>query len=105
MRYAPHRLEKKISKVERNEYGEVTSSKESWSDMGECRCDDNTTLHVQTENGSYYTPKYHIVCDKCDISEGDEVRVTDKSDGGYRGGGKVFNAPKCNFLGYMSIYV
>ena len=34
----------------------------------------------------------------------DEVKVY-SDDGSYRGGGKVYNAPKCNYLGYMSIYV
>lgn len=105
MMYAPHRLEKKVTEVIRNRYNEIVSTNVKWLGMGNCRCDDNTTLHIQTENGSYYTPKYHIVCDKCDVSEGDEVRVYDKSDDSLRGSGKVFNAPKCNYLGYMSIYV
>lgn len=105
MRYAPHILKKKFTNVVRNSYGEIVSSEVAWKYMKDCRCDDNTTLHIQTKNGGYYTPKYHIVCDRCDISEGDEVKVYNKIDGSYRGGGKVFNSPKCNYLDYMSIYV
>lgn len=105
MFYAPHKLMKKsTSEVLRNEYNEVVHSDVEWKEIGVCRCDDNTTEHFQTDNGDVYIPKYHIVCDKCNVSEGDEVKVYNQ-DGSYRGGGKVFNAPKCNYLGYMSIYV
>lgn len=104
MYYAPHILQKKIVETIRNNYGEIVESKEEWKEIGKCRCDDNTTEHFTTSNGSIYTPKYHIVCDKCQISEGDYVRVYDNEQN-YRGGGKVYNAPKCNYLGYMSIYV
>lgn len=104
MRYAPHILKKKSVEVTRNSYNEVIDTKVSWEEMGGCRCDDNITEHFQTDNGGIYTPKYHIVCDRCNISEGDEVRCFNR-DGSYRGGGKVFNSPKCNYLNYMSIYV
>lgn len=104
MMYAPHILKKKVVETTRNDYGEIIYSNVEWIEMGDCRCDDNTTEHFTSDNGGVYIPKYHIVCDKCRISEGDEVQVYDK-DGNYRGGGKVYNAPKCNYLGYMSIYV
>lgn len=104
MRYAPHILYKKTSVVLRNEYNEIVESTTTWEEIGECRCDDNTTAYFETANGCIYIPKYHIVCDRCNISEGDEVKVL-RRDGTYRGGGKVFNSPKCNYLNYMSIYV
>ena len=104
MLYSPHILKKKFVNKVVNKYNEVISSSEEWKEMGRCRCDDNSTEHFTTDNGSIYTPKYHIVCDKCQISEGDEVKVY-SDDGSYRGGGKVYNASKCNYLGYMSIYV
>ena len=104
MLYSPHILKKKFVNKVVNKYNEVIGSSEEWKEMGRWRCDDNSTEHFTTENGSIYTPKYHIVCDKCQISEGDEVQVY-SDDGSYRGGGKVYNAPKCNYLGYMSIYV
>lgn len=88
----------------RNEYNEIVVATTEWEMIGVCRCDDNTTKTFTTENGGVFVPSYHIVCDKCGVSEGDDVKVTDH-DGNFRGGGKVVNAPKCNYLGYMSIYV
>lgn len=104
MRYAPHILYKKTNMEVRNEYNEIVEVYSTWEEVKRCRCDDNTTEHFETENGGIYVPKYHIVCDKCDISVGDEVKVL-REDGTYRGGGRVLNAPKCNYLNYMSIYV
>lgn len=104
MMYAPHILKKKTSKITRNKYGEIVSTEETWETVGRCRCDDNTTQHFTTDNGSVYVPKYHIVCDKADINEGDYVRA-EYPNGKVRGQGKVYNAPKCNYLNYMSIYV
>lgn len=104
MYYAPHTLYKRTTTAVRNDYGEVTSKTDLWEYMGECRCDDNSTEHFQTDNGGVYTPKYHIVCDRTSIYPGDYVRAMN-SDGTVRGEGRVFNSPKCNYLGYMSIYV
>lgn len=104
MYYAPHNLYKQVSLAIRNDYGEIVSEAKEWVYIGKCRCDDNTTSHFETPNGGVYIPKYHIVSDKCQISEGDTIKV-ENTDGSYRGGGKVYNAPKCNYLNYMSIYV
>jgi hypothetical protein len=103
--YAPHILYKKVTTVERNNYGELVSSKDTWQEVGECRCDDNTTQRFTTDNGSVYVPKYHIVLDKSDVKAGDYVKAVDKETKEVRGEGKVFNAPKCNYLEYMSVYV
>ena len=69
MLYSPHILKKKFVNKVVNKYNEVIGSSEEWKEMGRCRCDDNSTEHFTTENGSIYTPKYHIVCDKCQISK------------------------------------
>lgn len=105
MMYAPHKLYKQQTIVARNDYGEIVSQDSEWVLMGDCRCDDNTTQHFETQNGEVYTPQYHIVCNRCSISEGDKVKVLTKDGGAYRGGGTVYNSPKCNYLDYMSIYV
>ncbi len=104
MYYAPHKLYKRIDNVVRNEYNEVISQSQEWKLLGDCRCDDNTTKHFETVNGKIYTPKYHIVCDKCHVSEGDYIKVLN-ADGVVRGSGKVYNSPKCNYLNYMDVYV
>lgn len=105
MMYAPHILYKRVTKTEKNEYNEIVSKADKWCKVGVCRCDDNTTQHFTTGNGSVYTPKYHIVCDKtCCVKEGDYIKV-ETPDGNQRGQGTVYNAPRCNYLNYMSIYV
>lgn len=104
MFYAPHKLYKRVDNIVRNEHNEVISQTREWQLMGPCRCDDNTTEHFETANGGIYTPKYHVVCDKCRISAGDHIKVV-AADGSLRGSGEVYNCPKCNFLNYMSIYV
>lgn len=104
MMYAPHRLYKRVPITTRNKYNEIVDASEQWVYMGACRCDDNTTQHFDTDNGGVYTPKYHIVCDKTNIQAGDYVKA-EYPDGSFRGEGKVYNAPKCNYLNYMSIYV
>mgnify|MGYP007005154150 FL=1 len=105
MMYAPHILYKKTTSVKRNEYGELVSASEVWAEVGQCRCDDNSTQRFTTDNGSVYVPKYHIVLDRADVRPGDYVRAVDAVSGAVRGEGKVFNAPKCNYLDYMSVYV
>lgn len=104
MYYAPHKLYKRVREVVRNSYNEVISKEDAWKFICDCRCDDNTTTHFKTESGSLYVPKYHIVCDIQNISEGDYIRVLN-DDGTLRGQGEVYNDPKCNYLDYMSIYV
>ena len=104
MMYAPHILYKRATKAVRNKYNEIVSKADMWIEIGRCRCDDNTTQHFTTDNGGIYTPKYHIVCDKADVKAGDYIKV-ENPDGGIRGQGTVYNAPMCNYLNYMSIYV
>lgn len=104
MYYAPHILEKRAIVKRRNEYGELQDKYETWERLGGCRCDDNTTEHFQTDNGSVYVPKYKIVCDRHDVKPNDYVRVMNP-DGSVRGEGRVFNQPKCNYLNYMCVYV
>lgn len=104
MYYAPHILMKRKTSKERDEYGELVKSTDSWERVCGCRCDDNTTDHFQTDNGNVYVPKYKIVCDRADVLPNDYVRVL-RLDGTVRGEGRVFNAPKCNYLDYMCIYV
>lgn len=104
MYYESHILEKRTTTKRRNAYGELEASSDSWKRLGGCRCDDNTTEHFQTDNGKVYVPKYKIVSNRYDVKPNDYVRILN-SDGTVKGEGRVFNAPKCNYLNYMCIYV
>lgn len=107
MYYAPHRLYKRIEKEERDDLNRVVADSKRWVFVCECRCDDNTTQHFEDENGRVYIPKYKIVCPRANVSEGDYVMVRegDEECCRKRGEGKVVNAPKCNYLDYMVLYV
>lgn len=104
MYYAPHSLYKLVEMEVRDDLNRVISSSEEWMYVCGCRCDDNTTQRFEDENGRVYVPKYKIVCPRVDVCEGDYVQCLDDG-GGIRGEGRVLNAPKCNYLDYMTVYV
>ena len=113
MYYAPHALYRKVEREERDELNRIISTDDGWRYVCDCRCDDNTTQRFEDENGRVFIPKYKIVCERADISEGDYVqcRIKDPLNTGcgcrlkVRGEGRVFNAPQCNYLNYMTVYV
>ena len=109
MYFAPHALYKKIEKEERDSLNRIVDASGKWVYVCDCRCDDNTTQRFEDDNGRVYIPKYKIVCGRARIEEGDYVQCREKDDGcccgRIRGEGRVFNAPKCNYLDYMTIYV
>lgn len=109
MYYAPHALYKKIEKVERDSLNRIIANEGKWVYVCDCRCDDNTTQKFEGENGRVFIPKYKIVCERAKITEGDYVQCRLKDDlcncGKVIGEGRVFNAPKCNYLNYMVVYV
>lgn len=105
MIYAPHILQKKVSRpIQNDEYGKPIFSEDgNWVDVCRCRCDDNTTQEFKTENGHVYRPKYHVVCEPNSIKTGDEVRCVNGCMS--RGQGKVFMVKSCNYLKYTEIYI
>ena len=110
MYYAPHSLYKRIEKEERDEFNRIISDTDRWVYVCDCRCDDNTTQKFEDENGRVFIPKYKIVCERAKITEGDYVQCRIKDTiccgcGRAIGEGRVVNAPKCNYLDYMVIYV
>lgn len=104
MYYAPHTLYKKVEMTTRDEHNRIVSSSEEWQQICPCRCDDNTTQKFEDENGRVYIPKHKIVCERANVTEGEEVQCLDEN-GEIRGEGRVLNAPKCNYLNYMVLYV
>lgn len=105
MYYAPHRLFKRIDTEERDSLNRVISKSEEWVYVGSCRCDDSATQKFEDNNGRVYISKYKIVCDRHDIKENDYVRCLMQDTDEVRGEGRVLNAPRCNYLNYMVIYV
>jgi len=105
MYFAPHTLYKKIEQEQRDDLNRIVSVEKTWEKICECRCDDNTTERFEDNNGRVYIPKYKVVCNRADISPGDYVQCIVKATGKVRGEGRVLNAPECNYLDYMTLYV
>ena len=106
MHYAPHTLYKKqSSSIQMDEFGKpIVCSKESWVKVGECRCDDDTTQELVSENGQSYRSRYHVVYDRTNmIAEGDEIRCVDKC-GATRGEGKVGMVKSTNYFSYSELW-
>ena len=105
MYYAPHKLYKKEEEEVRDSLNRIISADGGWQYVCDCRCDDNTTQKFEDENGRTYIPKYKIVCQRADVKEGDMIQCLMKGTDEVRGEGRVYNAPKCNYLDYMVLYV
>lgn len=106
MQYAPHYIEVRREEVVRDNLNRITETSDSWERICDCRCDDNTTEHVEDKNGRDYVPSYSIAADKTDsLREGDEIRCIVKETGKIRGKGRIVRIRNCNYLDYMSVYV
>lgn len=106
MLYAPHILYKKVSKsIEVDERGKpVVSVGDEWENIGVCRCDDDTTQELTSDNGQTYRSRYHVVYNKSTaIVAGDEIVCLDL-DGEVRGRGKVGMVKSTNYLGYSELW-
>ncbi len=103
MNYSPHILFVQVKTETRDEYNRASVTTK-WERVGLCRCDDNTSRIVSTENTLEYVPKYHIVTAKTDkIHNGDMVRVLNQ-DGTLRGEGKADAVRVLNYLDYADLY-
>lgn len=106
MQYAPHMLYKKAKgKPKLDAHGKpVPMTAPEWELVGPCRCDDNTTQELRSENGQVYWSRYHVVYDRSDaIVEGDEIRCTDAA-GNVRGCGIVGMIKSTNYLRYSELW-
>lgn len=105
MIYAPHTLYKKlVGKIKVDSYGKPFTPAEEWVAVGKCRCDDDTTQELVSDNGQVYKSRYHIVCDKGHgVVEGDEVKCLN-ADGSVRGQGVVGRVQATNYLGYSELW-
>lgn len=106
MLYAPHTLYKKqTSEIKLDKLGKpVAPKREEWVKIGVCRCDDDTTQELRSDNGQVYWSRYHVVYDKSDaVVEGDEIQCTN-ADGSVRGSGIVGRVKSTNYLGYSELW-
>lgn len=109
MYYAPHSLYRKIEKVTRDEFNRIVDKEDRWVYVCDCRCDENTTQKYEDDNGRTFIPRYKIVCERANVTEGDYVQCRKKDDlcdcQCVIAEGRVYDTPKCNYLNYMVVYV
>ena len=105
MMYAPHKLYKKVSgEISMDALGKPIPASEKWVLVGVCRCDDNTTQELRSDNGQTYMSRYHVVYDRTNaIVEGDEIKCT-SAEGDVRGSGIVGMVKSTNYLGYSELW-
>ncbi len=106
MMYTPHILQKRIASASsRDEYGRIIPvTDERWETVCACRCDDNATQNLTTDNGEVFRPNYHVVCPgKADVKAGDYIRVMD--GGEVRGCGEVSMVKHTNYLSYSELWL
>ena len=106
MIYAPHKIEKRVCiEAQMDEFGRLVFDEyEDWQNVCSGRCDDNDTTSFQSENGSAYIPKYHIVCDgHRDIKAGDYIRCMNGNE--IRAEGEVFRVKNLNLMPYTEVWI
>lgn len=105
MLYSPHTLYKKqVGVIQTDALGKPVAPSEEWVKIGGCRCDDDSTQELVSENGKVYRSRYHIVYDRnYQIIEGDEIQCLD-ADGSIRGQGIVGRVRSTNYLGYSELW-
>lgn len=107
MLYSPHTLYKKQKRpVELDKFGKPIPSYErcEWVKICACRCDDDTTQRLVSDNGQEYRSRYHVVYDRSSaVVEGDEIRCV-CADGSIRGQGVVGMVKSTNYLSYSELW-
>lgn len=106
MFYAPHILQKQTApEITYDEYGRfVSKGDSSFSNIGKCRCDVNTTETFITDNGILYKPSYHVVCERqTSVKCGDTIRILSGEE--IKAEGKVTNVKTLNYLQYSEIWL
>lgn len=105
MLYSPHTLYKKqVGEIQTDAHGKPIAPTEGWVLIGSCRCDDDTTQELVSENGQVYKSRYHVVYDlDSRVTEGDEIKCLN-ADGSIRGQGIVGRVQNTNYLRYSELW-
>lgn len=106
----PHKLQMQVITPEENdEYGRLVSGTggESWQDVADCFCHDNSQQKEVSVNGKRWVYNYHVVYEGNKIPLGSCVRCLD-SDDNTVGEGEVKKNAECyseEFKGRCDIWI
>lgn len=81
------------------------SESDAWQEIGDCRCDDDTTIRLVSENGEVRQSKYHIVYEGRGVPKGGYVKCIDKATGTVRGEGTVAIAKVNNYFNASDLWI
>lgn len=81
----------------------VKPEEEQWKIVGPCRCDDDGTKELKSENGDMYMSHFHIVYEGNSIKEGSFIRCMDGRQ--VRGEGIARSPKRCNYFKYMEVWI
>lgn len=108
MYFAPHILYLRIDPPKQyDELGRpiAMSENDAWQEIGDCRCDDDTTVRLVSENGEVRQSKYHIVYEGRGVPKGGYVKCIEKTTGTVRGEGTVAIAKVNNYFNASDLWI
>lgn len=95
---APHILRvRTVTPPDHDGYGRPIpgTGGESWNDLTECFCHDNSQAREVSVNGKLWVYSYHVVYEGTKLDLGTMVRCVDKSTGEVVGEGEVLRNAEC----------
>lgn len=111
MEEAPHKLlVRTVRPLLNDEFGRPIPGMggESWDELTECFCHDNSQVKEVSINGQLWVYSYHVVYEGAKIGLGAKVRCIDKSTGTLVGEGDVSKNAECyseDFKGRCDIWL
>ena len=105
MYFAPHLLQVLIeAHPEYDSDGQViVADEERWETVGSCRCDDDGTKKLKSDNGEVYMSSYHIVYEGEAVKPGSHIRCMSGEQ--IRGDGVARHPQTCNYFDYSEVWI
>lgn len=86
-------------KIERDEFGNTIGEKETWVEVAEARCTDNTTFREINVNGEVFIYAHKIIYHGKNIKAGAKVRFKGRFDNE-----EVMVTIQGNYFGYNKLF-
>lgn len=106
MYFSPHILQvlaEEEPKYDSNGQVIVKPENNTWETIGVCRCDDDNTQELKSDNGDMYMSHYHIVYEGRGLKEGSNIRCLFGE--AVKAEGMARNPKKCNYFDYSEVWI